>query len=155
MNEDDMALMKKHGTWYVPTIIAGKFVSEKAKVPGYYPTQVAAKASTVGPIIEATAGKAYKAGVKIAFGTDASVYPHGDNAKEFGYMVEAGIPPMYAIQAATMHAAELLKHDKDLGSVTAGKFADVVAVPGNPIDDISLMTRVSFVMKEGVVYKRP
>ena len=155
MNEDDMALMKKHGTWYVPTIIAGKFVSEKAKVPGYYPPQVAAKASTVGPIIEATAAKAYKAGVKIAFGTDASVYPHGDNAKEFGYMVEAGIPPMYAIQAATMHAAELLKHDKDLGSVTAGKFADVVAVPGNPIDDISLMTRVSFVMKEGVVYKRP
>ncbi len=155
MNDEDMALMKKHGTWYVPTIIAGKFVTEKAKVPGYYPPQVTAKASTVGPIIQATAGKAYKAGVKIAFGTDAAVYPHGENAKEFRYMVEAGIPPMYAIQAATMHAAELLKHDKDLGSVTAGKFADVVAVPGNPLDDITLMTRVSFVMKEGVVYKRP
>ena len=155
MNDEDMALMKKYGTWYVPTIIAGKFVTEKAKVPGYYPPQVAAKASTVGPIIQATAGKAYKAGVKIAFGTDASVYPHGENAKEFGYMVEAGIPPMYAIQAATMHASELLKHDKDLGSVTAGKFADIVAVPGNPLDDITLMTKVSFVMKEGVVYKRP
>ncbi len=155
MNDADIALMKKHGTWYVPTIIAGEFVTEKAKVPGYYPPEVAAKAATVGPIIQATAGKAYKAGVKIAFGTDASVYPHGENAKEFGYMVKVGMPPMYAIQAATMHAAELLKHDKDLGSVTAGKFANVVAVPGNPLDDITLMTKVSFVMKEGVVYKRP
>jgi len=91
--------------------------------------------------------------VKIAFGTDAGVYPHGDNAHEFELMVQAGMPPMYAIQAATTNAAELLKRDKSLGSLSPGKIADVVAVPGNPLEDISLMKRVSFVMKDGVVYK--
>ena len=91
--------------------------------------------------------------MKIAFGTDAAVYPHGENAHEFELMVGAGMPPMFVIQAATVNAAALLRHDKDLGSVATGKIADVVAVPGNPIDDISLMKRVSFVMKEGVVYK--
>ena len=85
-----MKLMKEHGTWYVPTIIAGKFVEEKAKIPGYFPPQVALKAAAVGPLIQGTAGRAYKAGVKIAFGTDAAVYPHGDNGKEFRYMVEGG-----------------------------------------------------------------
>ncbi len=154
MNDEDMKLMKEHGTWYVPTIIAGEFVGEKAKVPGYYPAQVAAKAAMVGPVIMATAGKAYRAGVPIAFGTDAAVYPHGQNAHELELMVKAGMPPLFAIQAATTHAAKLLKHDKDLGSIEAGKFADVVAVPGNPLDDISLMTKVGFVMKAGVVYKR-
>ncbi|MTV37169.1 metal-dependent hydrolase family protein [Duganella radicis] len=154
MNEEDMKLMKEHGTFYVPTIIAGKYVEGKAKVPGYFPPQVAVKAAAIGPLIQGTAGRAYKAGVKIAFGTDAAVYPHGDNAKEFGYMVEAGIPPLAAIQAATTQAAALLKQEKDLGSISAGKFADIVAVPGNPLSDISLMTKVSFVMKEGVVYKQ-
>jgi imidazolonepropionase-like amidohydrolase len=154
MNDEDMKLMKEHGTWYVPTIIAGKYVEEKARIPGYFPPQVAAKAAAVGPLIQATAGRAYKAGVKIAFGTDAAVYPHGENAREFGYMVEAGMPAMFAIQAATMHAAELLKQDKDLGSVSVGKFADLVAVSGNPLNDIGLMTKISFVMKEGVVYKQ-
>jgi imidazolonepropionase-like amidohydrolase len=154
MNDEDMKLMKERGTWYVPTIIAGDYVATKAKIPGYYPPQVAAKAAAIGPLILGTAGRAYKAGVKIAFGTDAGVYPHGENAHEFELMVQAGMPPMFTIQAATMHAAQLLKHDKDLGSVTAGKLADLVAVPGNPLDDISLMKKVSFVMKEGVVYKR-
>jgi imidazolonepropionase-like amidohydrolase len=154
MDEADMKLMKEHGTWYVPTIIAGDFVAHKAAVPGYYPPQVAAKAAAIGPLIQGTAGRAYKAGVKIAFGTDAGVYPHGENAHEFELMVQAGMPPMFAIQAATTHAAELLKHDKDIGSITAGKLADLVAVPGNPIDDISQMKNVSFVMKEGFVYKR-
>jgi len=154
MNEEDMRLMKEHGTWYVPTIIAGDFVTQKAKVPGYYPTQVAAKAAAIGPQILGTAGRAYRAGVKIAFGTDAAVYPHGQNAHEFELMVQAGMPPMFVLQAATTHAAELLKHDKDLGSVTVGKLADLIAVPDNPLDDISLMKRVSFVMKDGVVYKR-
>jgi len=154
MDDADMKLMKEHGTWYVPTIIAGKYVQEKAEIPGYYPAQIAAKAKQVGPLIQATAGKAYKAGVKIAFGTDAAVYPHGQNAKEFQYMVEAGMPPLYALQAATTHAAELLRKSKDLGSVEAGKFADVVAVDGNPLDDITRMQHVSFVMKEGVVYKQ-
>lgn len=154
LNDEDMKLMKEHGTWYVPTIIAGDFVATKAKIPGYYPPQVAAKAAAIGPLILGTAGRAYKAGVKIAFGTDAGVYPHGENAHEFELMVQAGMPPMFTIQAATVHAAQLLKHDKDLGSVTAGKLADLVAVPGNPVEDISLMKKVSFVMKEGVVYKQ-
>lgn len=154
MSDEDMKLMKQHGTWYVPTIIAGKYVQEMAEKPGYYPAQIAAKAKQVGPIIQQTAGRAYKAGVKIAFGTDAAVYPHGQNAKEFEYMVEAGIPPLYALQAATTHAAELLKKSKDLGTLEAGKFADVIAVAGNPLEDIRRMQEVGFVMKEGVVYKR-
>ena len=154
MDDADMKLMKEHGTWYVPTIIAGKFVEEKAKEGGWYPPQVARKAEQVGPIIQATAGKAYRAGVRIAFGTDAAVYPHGQNAKEFQYMVEAGMPTAFVLQTATTHAAQLLKHDKDLGSVAAGKFADIIAVPGDPLADITLMQNVSFVMKAGVVYKR-
>jgi imidazolonepropionase-like amidohydrolase len=153
MDDADIKLMKEHGTWYVPTIIAGKYVEEKANVPGYYPAQIAAKAKQVGPLIQQTAARAYKAGVKIAFGTDAAVYPHGQNAKEFQYMVEAGMPPMFVLQAATTHAAELLKKSKDLGSVETGKFADVIAVEGNPLEDITRMQHVSFVMKEGVVYK--
>ena len=154
MDDQDMKLMKERGTWYVPTIIAGDFVAHKAAIPGYFPPQVAAKAAAIGPLILGTAGRAYKAGVKIAFGTDAGVYPHGENAHEFELMVQAGMPPLYAIQAATVHASQLLKHDKDLGSVTAGKFADVVAVTGNPLDNIGLLKQMNFVMKEGVVYKR-
>jgi imidazolonepropionase-like amidohydrolase len=154
MNDEDIALMKQHGTWFVPTIIAGKFVAEKAGVPGYYPPQVAVKAKMVGPIIQATAGKAYRAGVKIAFGTDAAVYPHGQNAKEFEYMVQAGMPAAFTLQAATTHAAQLLKHDKDIGSIEVGKYADIVAVSGDPLTDITLMMKVGFVMKAGVVYKR-
>jgi imidazolonepropionase-like amidohydrolase len=153
MDAEDMKLMVERGTYYVPTIIAGDFVAQKAKVPGYFPPQIAAKAAAIGPLIQATAGRAYKAHVKIAFGTDASVYPHGENAHEFELMVGAGMPTMFVIQAATVNAAQLLRHDKDLGVIAAGKIADVIAVPGNPIDDISLMKRVSFVMKEGIVYK--
>jgi imidazolonepropionase-like amidohydrolase len=139
MDDQDMKLAKEHGTWFVPTIIAGDFVAQKARVPGYYPPQVAAKAAAIGPVILGTAGRAYRAGVKIAFGTDSGVYPHGENAHEFELMVQAGMPPLFTIQAATMHAAELLKHDKDLGSLSAGKLADVVAVPGNPVEDIGLI----------------
>jgi imidazolonepropionase-like amidohydrolase len=154
MNEEDMRLMKEHGTWYVPTIIAGDFTMRKAQVPGYYPPQVASKAMAVGPVLLATAARAYKAGVKIAFGTDAAVYPHGQNAHEFELMVQAGMPPLFVLQAATTHAAQLLGHDKDIGSISAGKFADLVAVPTDPLQDISVMRQVSFVMKAGVVYKR-
>jgi imidazolonepropionase-like amidohydrolase len=153
MDADDMKLMVEHGTWYVPTIIAGEYSARQAKIPGYYPPQVAAKAAAIGPLIQATAGRAYKAHVKIAFGTDAAVYPHGQNAHEFELMVAAGMPPMFTLQAATINAAQLLRHDKELGTVSEGKIADVVAVPGNPLDDISLMKRVSFVMKDGVIYK--
>ena len=153
MNAEDMKLMKEHGTWYVPTIIAGKYVEQMAATPGYYPPQVARKAKEVGPIIQATAGRAYKAGVKIAFGTDAAVYPHGQNAKEFEYMVQAGMPPMFVLQAATTHAAELLHKQDQLGRIAIGRGADVIAVPGNPLDDITAMQHVSFVMKGGVIYK--
>jgi len=155
MDADLYPLMKKHGTWYVPTIIAGAFVTEKAAEPGYYPEIVRPKALAIGPKIKGTAGAAYKAGVKIAFGTDAGVFPHGQNAREFELMVEAGMPPMFTLQAATTHAAELLGMSNDLGSLAAGKFADVVAVPGDPLQNISLMKQVSFVMKDGVVFKAP
>ncbi len=154
MNDEDIRLMKEHGTWYVPTISAGLFVADKAKVPGYYPPQVAAKAAAIGPLILGTAGRAYKAGVKIAFGTDTAVSPHGDNAHEFELMVQAGIPPAFAIQAATTHAAELLRRSDSLGSVEAGKLADLIAVEGDPLENVSLLRQVGFVMKEGTVYKK-
>jgi imidazolonepropionase-like amidohydrolase len=153
MDAEDMKLMVEHGTYLVPTIIAGDYVAQQAKITGYYPPQVAAKARAIGPMSQVTAGRAYKAHVKIAFGTDAAVYPHGQNAHEFELMVAAGMPPMFTIQAATINAATLLRKDKDLGTLAVGKIADVVAVPGNPIEDISLMKKVSFVMKDGVVYK--
>jgi len=105
MTPEVMRLMRKHGTWFVPTIYAGKFVEMKAREPGYFPEIVRPKAATIGPLMQKTAGDAYRAGVKIAFGTDQGVGPHGDNAREFLYMVEAGIPAAYSLQAATIHAA--------------------------------------------------
>jgi imidazolonepropionase-like amidohydrolase len=155
MSDATIAAMKKNGTWYVATISAGVFVGEKAKEPGYYPEIVRPKALAVGPQIQATFGRAYKSGVKIAFGTDAGVFPHGLNAREFSLMVEAGMPPMEALQAATVKAAELLGESATLGSLETGKFADVVAVPGDPIADIALTQEPSFVMKAGKVYRRP
>jgi imidazolonepropionase-like amidohydrolase len=153
MDDADMKLMKQHGTWYVPTIIAGDYVAQKAKIPGYFPAQVATKALQVGPKILATAGKAYRAGVPIAFGTDAGVYPHGENAHEFELMVQAGMPASFALQAATKNASKLLRMDKDVGSVEPGKYADIVAVDGDPLSDIALMKHMDFVMKGGHVYK--
>lgn len=154
MSDDVMALMKKKGTWYVPTISAGRFVADKAKTEGYFPEIVRPKAAAVGALIQETAGKAYRNGVKIAFGTDSGVGPHGDNAREFVYMVEAGIPAAYALQSATIRAAEVLGVD-DQGVIEAGKRADIVAVPGNPVDDIQAVMKVDFVMKDGRVYRRP
>ncbi len=154
MSEETMDLMKQKGTYYVPTISAGRFVAEKAKIPGYYPAMVVPKALAIGPQIEKTFAEAYKRGVKIAFGTDAGVFPHGDNGKEFQYMVEAGMPPMAAIKSATMEAAKLLNIDDQLGSISKGKLADIIAVDGNPIEDIKVMTKVSFVMKNGKVFKQ-
>src|SRR5690625_2364875 len=154
MDDEGMKLMKKHGTWFVPTIIAGELVAQQApENPEVYPPQVARKALEIGPKILETAGRAYKAGVKIAFGTDAGVYPHGDNAHEFELMVEAGMPPMYAIQASTTHADELLGRDEDMRSLTAGKYHDVIADPGNPLGHTSRTTQVNFVMKAGETYK--
>lgn len=154
MDQRDMELMKEHGTWYVPTIYTGQFVTERAKVPGAYPPQVTQKALLVGPQIMKTLAAAYKAGVKIAYGTDEVVYPHGQNWRDFAPMLQAGIPATYALQTATINAAQLLKKDKDLGSITPGKFADVTAVPGDPLSDISVMSKASFVMKAGTIYKQ-
>ncbi|HZY38567.1 MAG TPA: amidohydrolase family protein [Mucilaginibacter sp.] len=152
MNEEDMALAKKYGTYLVPTIIAGKSVADSAKIPGYFPPVIARKAMEVGTQIQQTFGKAYKAGVKIAFGTDAGVYAHGKNYLEFGYMVEAGMPPMEAIKAATVSAADLLGISDKTGSISKGKFADIIAVDGDPLRDIKVMKNVTFIMKEGKIY---
>ncbi|MGN6223328.1 amidohydrolase family protein [Pseudoxanthomonas sp.] len=154
MSEEVMRLMKQHGTWYVPTIYAGRFVADKAKVDGYFPEVVRPKAARIGAQIQDTAAKAHRNGVKIAFGTDMGVGPHGDNAREFIYMVEAGIPAAEALQAATVRAAEVLGVD-DQGVIEAGKRADIVAVPGDPVADIQRVLEVALVMKDGVLFKQP
>ena len=153
MTEEIMDLMIQKGTYYVPTISAGKAAAANGAKPGYYPPMVAKKAREIGPQIQKTFEKAYKRGVKIAFGTDAAVYPHGENAKEFAFMVEAGMPPMEAIQSATRVPAEMLKIDDKVGTLVSGKYADIIAVVGNPLEDITVLQKVSFVMKDGVVYK--
>ncbi|MAT84029.1 MAG: amidohydrolase [Gammaproteobacteria bacterium] len=144
-----------HGTWYVPTILAGRFVGEKAEEPGYFSEVVRPKAAAIGPKIQDTFARAYQAGVKIAFGTDTGVSPHGDNWREFGYMIESGMPAMEAIVSATRSAAELLDQSERLGSIAPGKLADVIAVPGDPLTDTSQFGKVHFVMKNGKVYKQP
>ena len=154
MDDEVVRLMKQHGTWYVPTIYAGRFVADKARIDGYFPDVVRPKAARIGAQIQDTFARAYKAGVKIGFGTDMGVGPHGDNAREFIYMVEAGMPAAVALQAATIRAAEVLGVD-DQGVVEAGKRADIVAVPGDPLADIAQVMQVDFVMKDGVVYRRP
>ncbi|MGO4468709.1 amidohydrolase family protein, partial [Pseudoduganella sp. RAF53_2] len=126
----------------------------KAKEPNYYSDLVRPKAAAIGPQIQGTFARAYKAGVKIAFGTDAGVFPHGENAKEFAYMVEGGMPAVEAIRAATLNAANLLGQSSRLGSLEPGFAADIVAVNGDPLQDISLLQNVRFVMKEGVIYKQ-
>ena len=153
MDKETMELMKKHGTYLVPTISAGKYVVEKAKIPGFFPAIIVPKALKVGPQIQKTFGEAYKNGVKIAFGTDSGVSPHGDNAKEFAFMVEAGMPEMEAICSATINAADLLNIKDILGSIKEGKFADIVAVKGNPLKDITVLEQINFVMKNGKVEK--
>lgn len=153
MDEETMELMKQHGTYLVPTITAGKSVADSAKIPGYYPEVVVPKAKAIGPEIQNMFSRAYKSGVNIAFGTDAGVFAHGKNAKEFSYMVDAGMPPMKAIQSATLTAAKVLKMDNRIGTLEQGKVADIVAVPGNPLEDVSILENVSFVMKEGIIYK--
>jgi imidazolonepropionase-like amidohydrolase len=152
MNDEDIELAKKYGTYLVPTIIAGKSVADSAKIPGYFPPVIARKALEVGTQIQKNFGKAYKSGVKIAFGTDAGVYAHGKNYMEFQYMVEAGMPPMEAIKAATTSAADLLGISELTGSISKGKSADIVAVDGDPLSDIKTMKNMAFVMKEGNIY---
>ncbi len=155
MDDEGMALMKQKGTWYVPTISAGRWVDERSKIDDFFPAIVRPKAALIGPQIQTTFAKAYRAGVRIMFGTDTGVSAHGDNAREFAYMVEAGMPAMEAIKSATIVPAKFLGVDDRLGTIEAGKLADLVAVPGDPLADITVMQRVSFVMKDGVVYKSP
>lgn len=147
------ALFKKHGTYLVPTIIAGKTVAEMAAKPGALHPSVREKAARIGPLMQDAFGRAYRAGVKIAFGTDSGVSTHGLNALEFAYMVEAGMPPMEAILSATRAAADLLGAPGQVGSIQPGAFADVIAVAGDPLTDITELQRVTFVMKGGTVHK--
>ena len=154
MSDKTMELMKKHNAYLVPTITAGKEVEEKAKVKGFYPEIVVPKALAVGPQIQGTFAKAYKKGVGIAFGTDAGVFKHGNNGKEFGYMVEAGMPAMETIQAATITNAKILKKENEIGQLKKGFFADIIAVDEDPTKNINTMENVVFVMKNGKVYKQ-
>ena len=153
MDQEVMDLMIKKNTYYVPTISAGEFVAEKAQIDGYYPEIVRPKAKKIGPQLKNTFKKAYGAGVKIAFGTDSGVSYHGENAKEFRYMVEAGMSPMEAIISATKTASELLEKEKSLGTVERGKVADIIATRCDPLENIDCMKEVIFVMKNGIVYK--
>ncbi len=155
MTDEIIELMKEKGTWWVPTNMAGEWVAMKAEEPGYFPEIVRPKAAAIGPAIRDTFRRANKAGVKIAFGTDSGVSVHGENAHEFELMVEGGMSPMNAIQTATLNASRLLRIDDRLGTLEKGKIADVVAVKGNPLEDISVMKQVVFVMKEGTVYREP
>lgn len=154
MSTKTMDLMKEYGTYFVPTITAGKAVAENAKIEGFYPEIIIPKALEIGPKIQSTFAKAYKRGVPIAFGTDAGVFPHGLNAKEFGYMVEVGMPEMEAIQSATITNAKVLGLANQLGQIKTDYIADIVATDSNPVDDISAMERVDFVMKAGKIYKK-
>ena len=154
-DDETFALYKKHGTYLVPTILAGKTVAELAAKPGHFHPSVQVKAATIGPLMQEMFQRALSAGVKIAFGTDSGVSVHGENAREFGYMVEAGMKPMDAILSATRNAADLLGAADRVGSIQAGRFADIIAVAGDPLADITELTRVRFVMKGGAVHRGP
>ena len=154
MSDETMELMKKYDVYLVPTISAGKEVVKKAKIKGYFPAIIVPKALAVGPKSQLTFAKAYKKGVGIAFGTDAGVFKHGDNGKEFGFMVDAGMPAIEAIQSATITNAKILLMETEIGQVKKGFFADIIAVNDDPTKNISTMENVVFVMKDGRVYKQ-
>lgn len=153
MSDKTMELMKQYNAYLVPTITAGKEVVEKAKIKDFYPDIVVPKALAVGPQIQGTFARAYKKGVGIAFGTDAGVFKHGKNGKEFGFMVEAGMPAIETLQSATITNAMILKMTDEIGQIKKGFFADIIAVDEDPIKNIKTMENVVFVMKEGMVYK--
>ncbi len=153
MSEETMELMKKYNVYHVPTITAGKSVEAKAKIKGYFPDIIVPKALEIGPKIQDTFSKAYKKGVKIAFGTDAGVFDHGENGKEFGYMVEGGMPAMETIQSATITNAHILELSDKIGRIEKGLLADIVATDDDPIKNIKTLEKVSFVMKNGKIYK--
>ena len=153
MSDTSMKLMKDYGVYYVPTITAGKEVGEKAKIDGYYNKLVVPKALAIGPKIQSTFEKAYKFGVKIAFGSDAGVFPHGENAREFKYMNEVGMSEIECIQSATVTNAVVLGQENQIGKIKKGFIADIIATDLNPLDDISVLENIVFVMKDGIVHK--
>ena len=153
MDQEVMDLMKARGTYYVPTIMAGDWVAKKAKIPNFFPALVKPKAEKIGPQIQSTFAMAYKAGVKIAFGTDSGVSAHGDNWQEFILMTDAGMSNKDALKSATIETAKLLRVEDKIGQIKPGMLADIIAVQNNPIEDISTVKNISFVMKDGVIYK--
>ena len=154
-NASSYSLMKQHGTYLVPTLLIAQ---RSLEIANSHPEQLnpssAQKARAVVPIMQKNLHDAYMAGVKIAFGTDESLVPHGQNAREFALMVKAGMKPIDAIIAATGSAADLIGDTKDIGSVQPGRYADIVAVNGDPLADVRLLERVQFVMKGGAVYRQ-
>lgn len=152
LDDEAIRLMKEHGTYLDADIYNDEYIMSEYTRLGY-PEKILAKEKMVGKTQRESFAKAVKAKVKIAFGTDAGVYPHGWNAKQFKYMVQYGLTPMQAIQAATVNAADLLGWSSKVGSIAPGKYADIIAVQGNPLDNVTLLEHVSFVMKGGVVYK--
>ncbi len=152
LDDEGIALMKKNGTWLVADLYDDDYILAEYAKKGF-PEKIIEKERSVGRLQRENFQKAARAGVKIAYGTDAAVYPHGGNAKQFFYMVKFGLTPLQAIQSATIRAAELLQWQDRTGSLTAGKLADIVAVPGNPLDDVTALEKVQFVMKEGKVYR--
>ena len=154
MDQEVMDLMKARGTYYVPTIMAGDWVAKKAKIPNFFPALVKPKAEKIGPQIQSTFAMAYKAGVKIAFGTDSGVSAHGDNWQEFILMTDAGMSNKDALKSATIETAKLLRVEDKLGQIKPGMLADIIAVQNDPLRDISTVKNVSFVMKDGVIYKQ-
>ncbi len=154
LDQEAIDLMKEHGTFLVPTLMAGYAVEEQAR-DGTLEGLRAEKALYIAPLMRRSFGMAVEAGVRIAFGTDAGVFPHGTNGREFALMVENGMEPMAAIVSATSSGAELLGLSATTGTIEAGKLADIIAVRGDPLADISVMERVVFVMKGGEVFKMP
>jgi imidazolonepropionase-like amidohydrolase len=152
LDDATIKLMKEKGTYMVPTLYVQDYVVANFKRKGF-PEKIINKAKNISKQKEAGIIKAIKAGVKIAYGTDATVIPHGLNAKDFAYLVKAGMTPMQAIQTATVNAADLLKMGDKIGTISVGKFADIIGVKVNPLDDITALESVSFVMKNGEVYK--
>ena len=154
MSNETMDLMKEHDAYLVPTITAGKEVTQNAEIENYYPELVVPKAKEIGPQIQDMFARAYKRGVGIAFGTDAGVFKHGENAREFVYMTEAGMPAIEAIQSATITAAKILKMEDEIGQIAEGFYADIIAVDEDPTENIETLKEVKFVMKEGKIYKK-
>jgi len=153
LDEEAIRLMKERGTYLVPTLMALETVISGVRSGKLAPWS-AKKALEIEPHARRSIQMAIRAGVNIAFGTDAGVFPHGENAEEFRLLVRAGMTPIQAIQSATIHAARLLGAEKDLGTIEPGKLADIIAVRGDPLEDIARLTQVDFVMKGGIIYKR-